>query len=98
MITNITYKSYIVFAVINLVTVPCVYFFFPETCRRPLESVDLLFADREGKRPGILRVVRDSKDRAFVEEMDRLLEERSRGENGVAKGGMEEHVEVKGEV
>ena len=98
MITNITYKSYIVFAVINLVTVPCVYFFFPETCRRPLESVDLLFADREGKRPGILRVVRDSKDRAFVEEMDRLLEERSRGEDGVAKVGMEEHVEVKGEV
>lgn len=28
MITNINYRSYIVFAVINFFTIPCVYFFF----------------------------------------------------------------------
>jgi hypothetical protein len=28
MITNINYRSYIVFAVINFATIPCVYFFY----------------------------------------------------------------------
>lgn len=37
MITSIGYKSYIVFAVINFVTVPVVWFCYPETSRLPLE-------------------------------------------------------------
>jgi len=78
MITNIGYKSYIVFAVINFVTVPIVYFTFPETSRLPLEAVDLLFADRDGERPSIFRVVRDSRDKTFMAEIDRTLEERAR--------------------
>lgn len=77
MITNIGYKSYIVFAVINFVTVPIVYFCYPETCRLPLEAVDLLFADRDGKRPSIFRVVKDSKNKAYVEEIKAQLQERS---------------------
>lgn len=78
MITNIGYKSYIVFAVINFVTVPVVYFCFPETSRRPLEMVDLLFKDREGERPSIYRVVKDSVDKVFVGEMEENLRERAR--------------------
>src|ERR1700744_3914925 len=39
MITNIGYKSYIVFAVINFATVPFVYFCFPETSKMPLEAI-----------------------------------------------------------
>lgn len=78
MITNIGYKSYIVFAVINFVTVPIVYLTFPETSRLPLEAVDLLFADRDGKRPSIFRVVRDSRNKAFMADIDRILEERAR--------------------
>jgi len=78
MITNIGYQSYIVFAVINFVTVPFVYFFYPETSRMPLEAVDLLFADREGKRPSIFRVVRDSKNKAFIAEIDATLQERAK--------------------
>jgi len=78
MITNITYKSYIVFAIINFVTVPCVYFFFPETSRRPLEVVDLLFADRDGKRPSIRQVVKDSTNKEFVAQIEAQLIERAR--------------------
>ncbi|KAK9369150.1 general substrate transporter [Lipomyces kononenkoae] len=78
MIQNITYKSYIVFAIFNFVTIPVVYFFFPETARLPLEVVDLLFADREGKRPSIFRVVKDSTNKAFVAEIELALEERTK--------------------
>ena len=105
MITNIAYKSYIVFAIFNFATVPCVYFFFPETMRRPLEAVDLLFADRDGKRPSIMRVVRDSVNKDFVAQMDIQLEERSRlkDERGIEAVDIgnktaEEQFEYKGDV
>lgn len=78
MITNIGYQSYIVFAVINFATVPLVYFCFPETSRMPLEAVDLFFADRNGERPSLFRVVRDSKNKEFVAEVERQLQERAR--------------------
>lgn len=77
MITNIGYKSYIVFAVINFATVPLVYFCFPETRQMPLEAVDLFFADRDGKRPSLWRVVRDSTNKEFVAEVERQLQERA---------------------
>ncbi|QGA18550.1 hypothetical protein EYB26_006235 [Talaromyces marneffei] len=77
MITNIGYKSYIVFAVINFVTIPVVYFCFPETSKLPLEAVDLLFANRDGQRPGIWRVVKDSTDPAFMENIKKELAERA---------------------
>lgn len=78
MITNIGYKSYIIFAAINFITVPCVYFFFPETTQRPLETIDLLFADRGGKRPSIFQVVRDSVNKEFVTEIEMQLQDRAR--------------------
>ncbi|KAJ5698703.1 hexose carrier protein [Penicillium macrosclerotiorum] len=78
MITNIGYKCYIVFAVINFACVPLVYFCYPETSKLPLEAVDLLFADRDGKRPSIWRVVQDSMDKEFVTEIESQLQERAR--------------------
>jgi sugar porter (SP) family MFS transporter len=41
--TNIGYKTYIIFAVINAFIVPVVYFFFPETTMRSLEEMDRIF-------------------------------------------------------
>jgi len=82
MITNIGYKSYIVFAVINFITVPIVYYTFPETSRMPLEAVDLLFADRDGKRPSIFRVVRDSRNKEYLTKMQKTLQERAAGREG----------------
>ncbi|KAJ5765785.1 hexose carrier protein [Penicillium odoratum] len=77
MITNIGYKCYVVFAIINFATVPLVYFTFPETSKMPLEAVDLFFADRDGKRPSLWRVVRDSLDKDFVSGIERQLQDRA---------------------
>ena len=88
MIINIGYKSYIVFAVFNFVTVPLVYFTFPETCGLPLEAVDLLFADRDGKRPSIFSVVRDSRKKEFMASIEKALQERA-GEREGVKGALE---------
>jgi hypothetical protein len=43
MFTNITYKTYATYAVINFVIVPSIYFFYPETGSRSLEEIDLIF-------------------------------------------------------
>jgi sugar porter (SP) family MFS transporter len=41
---NISWRTYIVFAVLNAAIVPVVYFFFPETGGRSLEDLDVVFA------------------------------------------------------
>jgi hypothetical protein len=41
---NISWRTYIVFAALNAVIVPVVYFFFPETGGRSLEDLDVVFA------------------------------------------------------
>lgn len=43
MFFNIDYKIYIVYAVINAVIVPTIYFLYPETGSRSLEEVDQIF-------------------------------------------------------
>jgi sugar porter (SP) family MFS transporter len=97
MITNIGYKSYIVFAVINFFTIPIVYFCFPETSKLPLEAVDLLFANRDGKRPSILRVVKDSTNKEFMDNLTKELAERAdqRAENeGIVNSAKGKTVEL----
>ena len=42
-IDNIGWQTYIIFAVFNIVFIPTVYFFFPETTNMRLEDVDYLF-------------------------------------------------------
>jgi predicted P-loop ATPase/GTPase len=46
---NIGYKTYIIFAVFNLVTAIIVWCFYPETSYLNLESVDLLFLPDEDR-------------------------------------------------
>ncbi|KAH6608987.1 sugar transporter family, partial [Trichoderma cornu-damae] len=46
--TNIKWKTYVVFAVLNALVVPCVYFFFPETAYRSLEEMDAIFQKVRG--------------------------------------------------
>ncbi|KNG49165.1 sugar transporter stl1 [Stemphylium lycopersici] len=43
-ISNIGWKTYIIFAVLNALWVPIIFFFFPETKGLELEDVDLLFS------------------------------------------------------
>lgn len=46
-LANIGYKTYIIFAVFNIVTAFIVYCFYPETSYLSLESVDLIFLPDE---------------------------------------------------
>ncbi|KAJ5157730.1 hexose carrier protein [Penicillium canariense] len=97
MITSIGYKSYIVFAVINFTCVPLVYFTYPETSQLPLEAIDLFFADRDGKRPSIWRVVQDSTNKEFVAEIERQLQERAASRADIHEndeGSKAKHLEV----
>lgn len=47
---SIDYHTYTIFAVINALIVPSVYFCFPETAYRSLEEMDLIFQKVSGWR------------------------------------------------
>lgn len=44
MIENIKWGTYLFFAAMNACFLPIIYFFYPETARRSLEEIDLIFA------------------------------------------------------
>jgi hypothetical protein len=43
-VENIGWKTFVIFAVLNAVFIPMVYFFYPETKGLELEDIPLLFA------------------------------------------------------
>lgn len=45
---NIKHHTYTIFAIINAIMVPSVYFFFPETAYRSLEEMDNIFGKVSG--------------------------------------------------
>lgn len=59
--TNIDYHTYTIFAVINAIMVPSVYFFFPETAYRSLEEMDSIFRKVTGWK-GALDVVKVARE------------------------------------
>lgn len=44
MISQIKWGTYLFFAVVNACFIPIIYMFYPETKRRSLEEIDLIFA------------------------------------------------------
>jgi hypothetical protein len=44
MISSISWGTYLFFAIVNACFIPIIYFFYPETRRRSLEEIDLIFA------------------------------------------------------
>jgi sugar porter (SP) family MFS transporter len=44
MIANIKWGTYLFFAIVNACFLPIIYFFYPETKKRSLEEIDLIFA------------------------------------------------------
>lgn len=59
--TNIKYHTYTIFAVINFIMIPSVYFFFPETAYRSLEEMDSIFQQVSGLK-GALDVVKVARE------------------------------------
>jgi hypothetical protein len=46
--SSIGYQTYIIFAVINALIIPAVYFLYPETAYRSLEEIDDIFRKTQG--------------------------------------------------
>jgi sugar porter (SP) family MFS transporter len=44
MVRNIGWGTYLFFAAVNAAFIPVIYFFYPETARRSLEEIDIIFA------------------------------------------------------
>ena len=44
MITNIGWGTYLFFAIVNACFLPLIYFTYPETAKRSLEEIDIIFA------------------------------------------------------
>lgn len=65
-----------------------------QTCGLTLEAVDLLFADRDGKRPSIFKVVRDSKKKEYLAKIEETLQERARGREDVGVEVVDEKFDV----
>jgi hypothetical protein len=61
-LSNIGYKTYIIFAVLNAAWVPIIYLFFPETKGLELEDVDRLFAKDEEARERLGMAIVDDRE------------------------------------
>ncbi|KAI8626921.1 sugar porter family MFS transporter [Xylariaceae sp. FL1651] len=44
LVTNIGWGTFLFFAALNATFIPVIYFFYPETARRSLEEIDIIFA------------------------------------------------------
>ncbi|KAJ9110739.1 hypothetical protein QFC20_002780 [Naganishia adeliensis] len=69
-IANIGYKFYIIFAILNALWVPVIYFMFPETAGLALEDVDQLFAEMDTLRISNRHVQINSPYKADLEDND----------------------------
>lgn len=70
-ISNIRWRTYIIFAVLNALWVPIIYFFFPETKGLELEDVDRLFSG-EASLEDLLQENADEKRAEHVVEVKRV--------------------------
>lgn len=59
MITNIGWGTYLFFAVVNACFLPLIYFTYPETARRSLEEIDIIFAKGYCENIGYVRAARE---------------------------------------
>lgn len=55
MITNIQWGTYLFFAIVNACFLPVIYFTYPETARRSLEEIDIIFAKGYCENMGYVR-------------------------------------------
>jgi sugar porter (SP) family MFS transporter len=59
MITNIGWGTYLFFAIVNACFLPIIYFWYPETARRSLEEIDLIFAKGYTEKIGYVRAAQE---------------------------------------
>ena len=59
MITNIHWGTYLFFAIVNACFLPLIYFTYPETARRSLEEIDIIFAKGYRENIGYVKAARE---------------------------------------
>lgn len=59
MISNIGWGTYLFFAVVNACFLPIIYLWYPETARRSLEEIDLIFAKGYTEKISYVRAARE---------------------------------------
>ncbi len=59
MIGSIGWGTYLFFAVVNACFLPVIYFLYPETARRSLEEIDLIFAKGYLEKTSYVRAARE---------------------------------------
>ncbi|KAJ5532110.1 Major facilitator superfamily domain general substrate transporter [Penicillium frequentans] len=59
MIAHISWGTYLFFAVVNACFLPIIYFFYPETARRSLEEIDLIFAKGYSENMSYVRAAKE---------------------------------------
>ena len=96
MITNIGWGTYLFFAIVNACFLPVIYFTYPESARRSLEEIDIIFAKGYCENLGYVRAAREL---PFLsdEEIDRKAVEYGLVDEilGVGERGLEEKGEGK---
>ncbi|KAJ5117003.1 hypothetical protein N7456_001351 [Penicillium angulare] len=95
-IQNLQWKFYIIWTVMNLIFVPTIYFFYPETANRQLEDIDLFFRDNQSifvhNNPEAVSLARPEKYSEIEEEITQRNKSVSNAKKGVAE--QNEHLEV----
>ncbi|CAI7628068.1 unnamed protein product [Penicillium crustosum] len=87
--TNIGWRTYVIFAVLNATFIPIIYFFFPETAGLSLEALDSLF-----DYGGVTRGVLSKQHRHRMLELSSFALDTSEGlGDGEAKQDSSNHVE-----
>jgi MFS family permease len=95
-IESLGWQFYIIWTVLNLVFVPTIFFFYPETANRKLEDLDLFFRDNHSifihNNPEALSLERPQR---YTEIEDELVDRnKSVSEAKKAAGAQEEHLEA----
>ena len=90
MITNIGWGTYLFFAVVNACFLPIIYFLYPETKRRSLEEIDIIFAKGYCENMSYVRAARELPFLAD-EDIDRMAKQ-----YGLVEAEEKEEAEVLG--
>ncbi|KAH8883556.1 putative hexose carrier protein [Thozetella sp. PMI_491] len=59
MVTNIGWGTYLFFAAVNACFLPIIWFFYPETARRSLEEIDIIFAKGNAENISYVKAAED---------------------------------------
>ena len=59
MLTHIHWATYLFFALVNASFLPFIYYTYPETARRSLEEIDIIFAKGYVEKIGYVRAARE---------------------------------------